>query len=155
MRFKAVALVVLTIVTWCGAASAQDQPQLSAEPAGPELDVDTDLPIGPLLLGSFGVALVAVGAGFGWQAKQEHDNWTEARDAGDPMGQMDELADDVKAHSITANVLMFSGAGLAVISVIWLLVGGDDEEGDGAGEEQTASWSPQVGPGNAGLIVQF
>ena len=155
MRFRAVALFVLTIVTWCGVSAAQDEPRLSADPSGPELEVDTDLPVGPLLLGSFGAAMIAVGAGFGWQAKQEHEDWEDARDAGDPMGQMDELGDDVQAHSITANVLMFSGLGLVGISVIWWLVGGDDDGGDGAGEASATAWSPGVGPGHAGLVVQF
>ncbi|MBW2276445.1 MAG: hypothetical protein JRF63_03070 [Deltaproteobacteria bacterium] len=153
MRTTAVSLVVLVSIVWSGVARAQDEPELSADPAGPELEVDTDLPVGPLLLGSLGLALVAVGAGFGWQAKQEHESWEEARDTGDPLGQMDELADDVKAHSITANVLMFSGVGLTALSVILLLVGGDDEEGDAEGD--TALLSPQFGPGQAGLIVQF
>jgi hypothetical protein len=68
---------------------------------------------------------------------------------------MDTLADDVKAHSVTANVLMFSGAGLAAISVFWLLFGGDDENGGGEGEPASARWRPEVGPGHAGVTVQF
>jgi hypothetical protein len=153
MKTGVVGVVVLVIFTWCGVARAQDGPALGADPAGPELEVDTDLPVGPLLLGGFGLTLVAVGAGFGWQAKQEHDDWQDARDAGDPMGEMGALADDVQAHSITANVLMFSGAGLVAISVIWWLVGGDDDEGESS--DAVALWHPQLGPGQAGLVVQF
>jgi len=156
MKTLTATILILAVINWCGAARADDERPLEASTAGPELEVDTDLPVGPLLLGSFGLVLVGVGAGFGWQAKQEHDNWQEARDSGDPMGEMDGLADDVKAHSITANVLMFSGAGLAAISLIWWLAGGDDdEEGGGEGEIATARWTPLFEPGQAAVVVQF
>jgi hypothetical protein len=150
---KANSLVVaLALVAWSGAARGQEQTELSADPGRPELDVDTDLPIGPLLLGSFGLTMVAVGAGFGWQADQEYEDWDEARKAGDPLGEMDGLADDVKAHSIAANVLMFGGAGVAAVSVIWLLLSGGDDEEEGQG---AVAWRPAVGAGRAGLLVQF
>lgn len=153
---KAASLVVaLAFVAFCGAARGQERTELGTEPARPELDVDTDLPIGPLLLGSFGLTMVAVGAGFGWQADQEYEDWDEARKAGDPAGEMDGLADDVKAHSIAANVLMFGGAGIAAISVIWLLVGGGDDEDDREGQATASALSPMIGAGSAGLTVQF
>jgi hypothetical protein len=155
MKTAVVVLSFLTIVTWSGLARGQDEPGLSVEPGQPELEVDTDLPVGPLMLGSFGLAMVAVGAGFGWEAKQEHEDWEEARDSGDPMGEMDGLADDVRAHSITANVLMFTGAGLAAISVIWLLLGGDDEAEGEQEDVAAARWHPAVGAGQAAVIVQF
>jgi hypothetical protein len=155
MKTTVASLVILCATAWCGGALAQEQHQLSAEPGGPELEVDTDLPVGPLLLGSFGLAMVAVGAGFGWQADQEYEDWETARKTGDPLGEMDELADDVKAHSVTANVLMFSGAAVAAIGVIWLIFAGGDEDDNGPGQAETALLEPSVGPDRAGLVVHF
>jgi hypothetical protein len=156
MRTIVACLTLLTLLSCGRNARAQGGPSETVDPAGPELDVDTDLPLGPILVGSFGVVLVAVGAGFGWQADQEHEDWDAARKAGDPEGQMDGLSDDVRAHSIAANVLMFSGAGIAALSLIWLLVsGGDDDEPGGQGEVATALWRPELGPGRVGLSLQF
>jgi hypothetical protein len=155
MRTSIAFVVALFLVAWTGTAQAQQSAQPGGSPGAPELEVDTDLPMGPILLGSFGLVLVGVGAGFGWQAHEEHEDWDEARKAGDPTGEMDELADDVKAHSIAANVLMFGGAGIAAVSLILLLVRGGDDEAEGGGEPTTASWRPTLGPGQAGLSVRF
>jgi hypothetical protein len=153
MRDVLAVAVALALLVSGGTVLAQQQLDPGADAAASELDVDTDLPLAPILLGSFGLVLVGVGAGFGWQADQEHDRWDEARKAGDPNGQMDGLADDIKAHSIAANVLMFSGAGIAAISVIWLIAGSGDEEAEGA--SATALLTPDIGPGRAGLTLTF
>ncbi|MFO8072838.1 MAG: hypothetical protein R6V85_13275 [Polyangia bacterium] len=156
------------------AATLVARPAFGAEPGGKtepalaadtELEVSTDLPIGPILLGSFSLVGVAVGAGLGWQADQEYDDWKRARS--DPMyaddpeaGQrrVDNLADDVEKHALAANILMFGGAALTAISVVWMLLAGGDEEPreTGSNAEETAlRWRPGVGPGSLELSVSF
>jgi len=136
------------------------EPAAAGHGAPPRLEADTRLPVGPLLLGGFSLVLVAVGAGFGWQASQEYDDWkaarTDARYAADPdagQARVDELADDVRAHAITANVLMFSGAALTAVSVLWWLLR-DGSRKEKKSESETA-WRPILGPGHAGFEVGF
>jgi hypothetical protein len=155
MKTAIVPVVVLSLISWSGAARAQQPAQIEADPGAPELEVDTDLPMGPILLGSFGLVLVGVGAGFGWQASEEHEDWEDARKAGDPAGEMDELADDVQAHSIAANVLMFGGAGIAAVSLILLLVSGGDDDREAAQETASVAWRPELGPAHVGLAARF
>lgn len=127
-------------------------------------EVETDLPIGPLLLGSFGAVVVAVGAGFGWQAKQEYDDFNKKEPSPQP-GQLvyskatNDLSDDIRAHSIAANILMFSGVAAVAGGLIWWLVGKKNdtsESGDSTSTvEKSASLTPLLGPGHAGISVQF
>ena len=142
------------------AASAAAQSQAPGGDDGrPRLEVDTRLPMGPIILCSFSAVAIAVGAGFGWQAHQDYDNWKQARDAGDPYFQMDGYADDVKAHSITADVLLFGGAAFAVTGAIWWIVAA--KRGGRADAEKTASgggsvaFHPLLGPTQAGAVFEF
>ena len=114
-------------------------------------NLQTDFPVGPVILGAYGVVTIVIGAGFGWQADQEYDNWKEARDSGDAAATK-RLADDVDAHSIAANVLLFGGTALLATSVIWWLLSGGDDEDDGAGEARVQA---AAGPGQAGIYVTF
>ena len=163
-RTAALALLLAAALGARGALAADGEGELSTgrDGSGPELEVDTDLPMGPILLGSFSLVIVAVGAGFGWQADQEHDDWKAAKS--DPMyaaepeaGQerVDALADDVRKHSIAANTLMFGGLALLASSVIWWIVdaGGDEEESSDDGG--AVAWYPAVGPGQASLGITF
>jgi hypothetical protein len=114
--------------------------------------------MGPILLGGFSLVLVATGAGFGWQASQEYDDWKDARrdpayatDPGAGQANVDELADDVRTHSITANVLMFSGAALAAVSILWWVLRDDPDDRPA---KETA-WRAGFGPGGASLELSF
>ena len=126
-----------------------------ANASSPELEVDTDLHMGPILLGSFSIVAIGVGAGFGWQADQEYDDWKDAQSAGDG-DEMDDLSDDVHKHSVAANILIFGGlAGLAT-GVLWFIVArASDDDEDEASVGMTARWRPSIGPGHAGLSLEF
>jgi hypothetical protein len=140
-----------------GTVAATAGAETSAEPAGgagPQLDVDTHLHMGPILLVSFSAVTVAVGAGFGWEADQLYDDWKTARAAGDPTGQMHDLSDDVHKYSVTADVLMLGGAALAIVGTVWWIVAARRGEA-GHSEKATASFLPILGPGQAGAVVEF
>ncbi len=127
----------------------------SANASRPGLDVDTGLQIGPILLGSFSVVAIGVGAGFGWQADQEYDDWKNAQSAGDG-NEMDDLSDDVHKHSIAANILIFGGLAGVASSILWFIVArasANDENKTRVG--MTARWQPVIGPGRAGLSLEF
>jgi hypothetical protein len=126
----------LLIVLVAGSAAAQD-------PAPP----DTSLPMGPILLGSFGVVTVAVGAGLGWQADQENDDFDKTPTTS--------LADDVETHALVADILMFGGGALVAGSVLWWLLSDDDEPAPEKVEASAARVTPVVGPGQVGLTAEF
>ncbi len=126
-----------------------------ANSSRPGLDVDTDLQMGPILLGSFSVVAIGVGAGFGWQADQEYDDWKSAQSAGDG-DEMDDLSDDVHKHSTAANILIFGGLAGVATAVLWFIIGrASDDDEDQASVEMTARWRPVIGPGRAGLSLEF
>ncbi|MDD5309745.1 MAG: hypothetical protein PHU25_20705 [Deltaproteobacteria bacterium] len=137
---------VLGIVLSGAAAAAQEQ-------AGPETtktdatDVDTSLPMGPILLGSFGVVTVAVGAGFGWQADEENDDFNKTPTKA--------LADDVEMHALVADVLMFGGGALVLGGVLWWLLSDSGEDAPEQAGAKTAHVEPVVGPGRIGLTAEF
>ena len=108
--------------------------------------LDTKLPIGPILLGSFGLAAVATGAGFAWQADEERDDFNKT-----PTKM---LADDAKAHAVTANILLFGGAAAVASSLLWLLLTRDDD--DETDEIASAVVvTPLIAPGHATLSITF
>jgi len=152
---KLVFLVVLAAVAASPLRGVAAEPTLRTDAGAPSLDVDTRLPMGPIILTSFSLCFVAVGAGFGWQADQEYDDWKTAQKAGDGA-TMDTVADDVHKHSVAANVLMIGGGALAVTGIIWWIAAAraDRRKGEAAGE-QTARWRPLLGPGQASLLVEF
>ena len=126
-----------------------------ANASRPGLDVDTDLQMGPILLGSFSVVAIGVGAGFGWQADQEYDDWKDAQSAGDG-DEMDDLSDDVHTHSLAANILIFGGLAGVATSILWFIVASaSDDDENGASVGMTARWRPVIGPGQAGLSLRF
>ncbi len=122
--------------------------------AGPHLDVDTHIPMGPILLTSFSVAIVAVGAGFGWEAHQDYDTWKQARDTGDPNGDMHSIADDVHTHSIAADVLMFGGAAAAIVGIVWWIGAAKHAKAERA-RPAAVSFRPVLGPAQAGAVIDF
>lgn len=156
MRSITCALILCAMVAAGGPALGEET---NAEPE----QVDTELPMGPILLGSFGLVAVAVGAGFGWQADQEHDSFNEAatatvngQDVTTYPNASDSLADDIETHAIAADVLMFGGVAVVGVSVLWYLLDPRyhrTAENDAA--SQTAAWRPAVGPNEVSLTVQF
>jgi hypothetical protein len=150
-RFTA---ILLFAALASAAATSSAQAAEPADGAGPQLDVDTHLHIAPMVLVGFSAVAIAVGAGFGWEADQLYDDWKAARDAGDPYGAMPGLKDDVRKHSITADVLMFGGAAFAVVGTVWWIVAAKRDKAERAGKA-TASFRPLLGPAQAGAIVDF
>jgi ABC-type transport system involved in cytochrome c biogenesis permease subunit len=151
-------MVVTTVVLWAfllqsAALSAEESPEDTSKENASE--VDTKLPIGPILVGSFGLVTVAVGAGFAWQAYEENDDYNTEMDGQYPFAT-NKLADDIKTHAIVADVLMFGGGAVVIASLLWWLIDDDyDTETKGEIEVSTAKWRPVIGPGQAGLIVEF
>ncbi len=146
----------LTISMVMGSMIALGPGILSAEESPPSDDqgrVDTALPVGPILMGSFGIVTVVAGAGFGWQAYQENEDYKKKVGDAYPLATQ-KLADDIKRHAITADILMFSGGALVLGGVLWWLL--DDRRGKRKRGDQTALvWHPKVGPGHASLAIEF
>jgi len=152
IRFTAF-LLCAALATAAATASAQGAGDPGSA-AGPRLEVDTRLNIGPIVLVSFSVVAIAVGAGFGWEAHQFYEDWETARDAGDPYFQMDGLADDVRKYSITADVLLFGGTAFAIVGTVWWIVAARRDKAERA-EKPAVSFRPLLGPTQAGAIVEF
>jgi hypothetical protein len=151
IRFTAF-LLCASLATAAATASAQAS-SASDDDADPRLEVDTKLHVGPMVLVSFSAVAIAVGAGFGWEAKELHDDWKIARDAGDPSFEMDGLADDVHKYSITADVLMFGGAAFAIVGTVWWIVAAKRDKAERP--ERTVAFRPLLGPAQAGAVVEF
>jgi hypothetical protein len=151
IRFTAF-LLCASLATAAATASAQGATG-SGDATSPRLEVDSRLHVAPMIVVGFSVAAIATGAGFGWEAKQLHDDWETARAAGDPWGQMDGLADDVKKYSITANVLMFGGAAFAIVGTVWWIVAAKRDKA--ARAERPVAFRPLLGPMQAGAVVEF
>ncbi|MDJ0761622.1 MAG: hypothetical protein QNJ97_01430 [Myxococcota bacterium] len=119
-------------------------------------EADTTLPMGPLILGSMGAVVVVVGAGFGWQAYEENEDFNTAG-TGDQAGTYplatDALADDIETHALVANILMFSGSAMILGGILWWLL--DDDGDERRKQTATAHWRPRVGPRGAGIAVSF
>ena len=99
-------------------------------------------------MGSMGVVAIAVGAGFGWQASEEYDNYNET--------PSEKLADDVESHSVAANVLIFGGVATVIGGAVWWWLWSKDMSDDDS-KEDTARlrWRPEVGVARAGASVEF
>ncbi len=154
MRKMLVSIVVFGIVFPCGLAWAEE-PQQEETHTIPG-SVDTKLPMGPILLGSMGAVLVVVGAGFGWQSYQENEDFNKEQNGVHTFATED-LADDIEKHTLAANILMFGGTAVVAASILWLLLD-DDYKTETKGEAQgdlEAKWRPVLGPGRAGMTVEF
>lgn len=147
-------VLTLTVLFLAPAAAFAEEDARALEDGDDVTLVDTNLRIGPMILTSFSLCTVAVGAGFGWQADQEYDNWKAAQNAGDGQ-EMDRIADDVKTHSVVGNVLMFTGAALAATGIIWWIVSARKNRAKREEGEGLALWQPFIGPGSASLVVRF
>ena len=137
-------VVILGILVFASASLANDNEQVEVTPVPPV--VKTTPSVGPLLLGGLGVAMVAVGVGFGWEADQEYDNYND-----NPSGS---LADDVENHALAANILMFGGGAVIVSSFVWWLFARRNHKERGEPHLST-SWRMDLGPRRAGLTLKF
>lgn len=159
MRQALIGILSLALLTTGATAQAQDttKPHRDQETQ----KVDTNLPMGPILLGSFGAVAVVVGAGFAWQAKGEYDNFnkrdpkaTHVKEKLYPKATQS-LADEIKTHVIVADVLMFGGAIAMGAALIWALRGRQKEDVKIEPEASTASFKPTFGPNHLGMLVEF
>jgi hypothetical protein len=149
------ALVLCAAILALAASATAGEATLGTDAgAGPRLDADTHIPMGPIFLTSFSAVAIAIGAGLGWQADQYDDQWKKARDAGDPYNEMGDLSDDVQSHAIAADVLMFGGAAGAVIGIVWWIVAAKHDKAERGGS-RTAYFRPILGPAQAGAAVEF
>ena len=118
---------------------------------------ETPVLVGPIIIGSYGIVMIAVGAGFGWQADQDYDKYNTFEN-NTYQYATDELADDIETYSTVANVLMFTGLGVVVGSVIWGVVAGvakKKERKEKADARLSAKWRPLIAPNQAGVTVEF
>jgi hypothetical protein len=114
-------------------------------------------PVAPVILGAYGVVMIAVGAGFGWQADQEYKDYNTFENNHYPNATED-LADDIETHATVANVLIFTGLGVVVASVIWGVVEGvakKKKRKKAAEARLSARWRPLLSPTHAGVTVDF
>ncbi|MCP4674478.1 MAG: hypothetical protein GY854_02965 [Deltaproteobacteria bacterium] len=146
--------ILVTLMCHTGPSHAQAS-QPSSGDEGPA-KAETKLPMGPLLLGGFGVVTLAVGAGFAWQAWEENDDFNKKDVDGKYSLASDKLADDIEKHSIVANILMFGGTAVVAASLLWWLLDDDYDSNTESKEElEVAKWRPIIGPGQAGLTIDF
>ncbi|MDD9934230.1 MAG: hypothetical protein OXT09_11540 [Myxococcales bacterium] len=105
------------------------------------------LPLGPLLLGGGGVALVGVGLAFGAMAKSEEDEYAmlEVSDAAQAHSAADTF-DSAESKALVSNVLIGAGAAVVTGAVVWWALDGDDEP--------QVTLAPWLGPAQAGLSVR-
>jgi hypothetical protein len=145
--------MVSALLLFPGVLPAEERPLIQDEATPP--GGDTRLPVGPMLLGSYGIVAVAFGAGFGWQAYQENEDFNTRVDDGYPYAT-DALADDIRKHAIAADILMFSGAAAAIGGLVWWLVDDDYDKPRKKNKERTsAGWRPMIGPAHASVTFEF
>ena len=131
-----------------------DEPS-SKPQASEDNGADSEFPFGPIVMGSYGLVTVALGAGFGVQAYQENEDFNKKVN-GEYPNATHSLADDIKLHSIVANVLMFSGAAVALGGILWWILDDDYHRGK-ARRKRTAAlmWRPMIGPVHASVVLEF
>ncbi len=157
---KGVGMKIFWVMTMVGWAAVFGPGALSAaEPTEtPEMeksDTNEKLPIGPILVGSYGLVTIALGAGFALQAYQENEDFNKSVDGQYPHAAKS-LADDIKAHSIAANVLMFSGLAVTVGGILWWVLSDDFHKNRSKKEQPVAlTWRPVIGPTQAGVVAEF
>ena len=157
--FTIAAIMGWLVVLGPEAVSADEPSRNSDEGSQPDVYVKHDYikpPMGPILMSSYGLVTIAVGAGFALQAYQENKDFNKKVDGEYPLATKS-LADDIKAHAITADIFMFSGLALAVGGVLWWYL--DDDYTWGKSKKQkneTAfKWRPMIGPTHASVVAEF
>jgi hypothetical protein len=154
MKQSVISMVMVSALLLIPGVLSAKKPPLDQDEATPR-DGETGLPLGPLLLGSYGLVAVAFGAGFGWQAYQENEDFNTRVDGSYPYAT-DALADDIRKHAIAADVLMFSGAAAVIGGLVWWLVDDDyDKPGKKNKETTSARWRPVIGPAHASVTFEF
>lgn len=123
------------------------QPAASAQATGPGL-FDA-VPLGPLVLGAGGLAVVAAGLVVGAMASSTQADY-EMRVVDSPMqAQLAEHERERgKREALIANVLLGTGAAAIAGAAIWFVI--DRKQGD---RQAQAALSPMLGPDGAGLAL--
>ena len=157
MRTHALIIAVVGIVSNSVVVSAKESNP--AKSAHLKSDTPTSsLPMGPIFLGSFGLVTAAFGAGFGWQAHQELKDYNERSvdECGDEIypNATSELADDIKWHTIAADVMLFGGAAMVIGGVVWWVVA-EKQKKRSREPARIAATRPNVGVDRLGLTVEF
>lgn len=113
--------------------------------------------VGPMgvagwVVGGVGVATMVVGAVFGGLALSANDDFMSA----DFSEERLQLRDDVEFRALMADVLLFSGVGLAVVGVVLVVIDtlrgrSDDDEDEAVGETGRLTIVPTLAAGGLGL----
>lgn len=145
------------ILFFAGSVSADEMPSNTVDAGDRSHDVENDgakLPMGPIFITTYGLVTVCLGAGFGLQAYQENKDFNKKEDGRYPLASKS-LADDIKAHSIVANVLMFGGAAAVIGGVLWWLLDDNYKRGNARKRASAFNWSPVIGPNHASVVAEF
>lgn len=130
-----------------------NEPTLAADPAPvreaePE-SATSSLPLGPVLLGGGGLALVAAGIVVGALASSTEDDYASQEiDTEAQAKRADDLRVRGQNEALAANILLGTGASALVAAGIWYLLQAQSER-----EPETASVRPMLAPGSAGLVL--
>jgi hypothetical protein len=127
------------------------------EPAGEEAqaraqadDAAGDLPLGPVLLGGGGLALVAAGIVAGVMANASEDEYASRTiDTIEQAKQADAVREQGESEALAANVLLGVGAGALIAAGIWYVL---DDGTERPPSLARASLRPVLGPRSAGLL---
>jgi hypothetical protein len=130
-----------------------NEPTLAPEPvtgreAEPE-SASSSLPLGPVLLGGGGLALVAAGIVIGAMASSTEDDYASLQiDTEAHARRADDLRVRGQNEALAANILLGTGASALVAAGIWYVLDAQSER-----EPEAASVRPLLAPGSAGLVL--
>lgn len=125
------------------------------EPADEESQADDaggDLPLGPMLLGGGGLALVTAGIVAGVMANASEDDYASRTiDTLEQAKQADAVREQGESEALAANVLLGVGAGALIAAGIWYVL---DDGTERPASSASARLRPVLGPHSAGLLFR-
>jgi hypothetical protein len=109
----------------------------------------SDFPLGPVLVGSGGVALLATGIVLGAIASSTEDDYASYPiDTEQQASAADALRAKGESQALAANILLGTGAAAIVVAGIWYIATGQTERAP-----THATLRPLLGPHTAGLML--